>query len=259
MTTRKTVAVKISKLGTDVKTAPDSQLLFNSEWPLLKIYRRAKFTIPGHPGGTLGVKGTIYEHNLGFSPAFRLYYPESTRLAVPAANFATVNDCEIRIDERRLYYYTYGFETTTDMDIYYYIFYHDLEAEPFLGDILNRDTDYTRRNNRNYVFKLSLPGKDISSTDLRDFAVHSNANNLPIHAFGMADMNEGGNYQATIKHRLGYRPIYDVFYRADGTDYFVTAPTRTIADETDITFRGVQSVLLGDLSYIIYKDPILNA
>lgn len=258
MTTRKTVAVKISKLGVDVKTAPDSQLLFNSEWPLLKIAKRGKFTIPGHAGGTIGVKGTIYEHNLGFIPAFRAYYPTGAQLATPAT-VGQVNDCELRIDERRLYYYTYGFETVSDMDIYYYIFYHDLEAEPFLGEILNRDTSYTRKNNRNYVFKVSLPGKDISSRDLRDFAINSNANNLPIHAFGMADMNAGGNYQATIKHRLGYRPIYDAYYRADGTDYFVVAPTRTIADGTDITWRGVQSVLLGDLSYIIYKDPILNA
>lgn len=60
--------LKISKKGFDVKTAKDNQLLFNSDYPMLKIAKQ------GHGAVTCTVANPVQTveiyHNLGYIPMY---------------------------------------------------------------------------------------------------------------------------------------------------------------------------------------------
>jgi len=60
-----------------------------------------------------------------------------------------------------------------------------------------------------YVMKISKPGKDISSTSMDDFYLHSSYPLLKIHSYGtFTTLNDG---TLTVTHNLGYKPFVLVF------------------------------------------------
>jgi hypothetical protein len=108
--------VKVSPDGVDVFTAPDDQLIFNSNNNVFKIVSSDSFTVEGTSMGSGTTVTTTVAHNLGYTPAVNIYVNAAavaalqggsgltglplTYVAVPNTPMFTI---QYRIDNDNLY------------------------------------------------------------------------------------------------------------------------------------------------------------
>lgn len=266
------IGIKVSQLGKSVENSKDYELLFSSSWPTLKIAFQGSFTIPDQAVDTI-----MFEHNLGYYPAFSLYYADDG-FGVYASNYAG-SERRIGINKTHLKFFTDTYRSGP-LTIYYYIYLIDVELN-FTAPKLdaNSASSYYIKD---YGFKIAKEGKDINSTDLRDYVIHSGTLTPTIHSVTTGNTLVIGEYSNTgeivVKHDLGYVPYYYAFYKyidydsiyIPGIDrqnnyYFQvggghqTYPAIFITDVNSITVTlpaptGVNSInSLG--SIIVFKDP----
>lgn len=231
--------------GYDVKTAADYLLSFNSEWPLLKVHDTGNYS------------GAV-NHNLGYPP---FHFLAST--FVPGA-----------IDELSD---TYGVDSSVlerssgSGSPRYYIFRLDL-TQNFTAPILSSDVSTTPKND-DYVFKMTKPGKDTSSTDMRDFALHSNTRSPMVHKVSHGTMTgTPENWYYTVPHGLTYVPTVFPFIKPNANSaglnpnrYFIVPPpigvgiANYIVDATNvIVFGGTLLDSAPQCSVVVLKDPFLK-
>lgn len=178
--------VKGTPPGFDVHGAIDYLLSFDSSWTLLKI------------GDSNTFSGTV-THSLGYPPLHFIAQADG-RLDQSAANYAVDATSLARSS---------GVGTPR-----YFIFRLDLTTD-FTAPLTPGSTTQTTQND-GYVFKITKPGKDTNSTDMRDYALHSNTRSPMIHKVDHGVMtNTGGGlgYERTVSHGLGYTPLAFVFMK----------------------------------------------
>lgn len=238
-----TFRVKGTPPNYDARTAADYLLNFNSDWPLLKLHETGVFS------------GTV-THNLGYPP------------------FHTLATSDGRIDQ---FASNYGVNSTSLArssgagSPRYFIFRLDLTTN-FTAPNLETSTA-SNSGSADYVFKMTKPGKSTDSTDLRDFALHSNTRSPALHSVNHGTMsNTGGGlgWERTVTHNLGYTPIAFAFIKPGTnalalptdrylivsppvgvTSFYYTVSSTSIyvtADNIDITDTPSVSV-------VILKDP----
>ncbi len=107
----------------------------------------------------------------------------------------------------------------------------------------------------NYIFAITKAGKDVSSTDLRDFVVHSSARSMQIHSVNYFEKNSI-NWTEIIHHNLGYDAFF-LFYAASGQDWFLITSGNTNIKGYSLDNNRVQigASFTGKFSCIIFKDP----
>jgi len=241
--------VKGTPKGYNVKTAADYLLSFNSSWPLLKIHETGNF------GGTVS-------HNLGYPP-FHL-------LARPASGIGTSDG---RVDQEAS---NYGVNSTTlarssgSGSPRYFIFRLDLTSNFTAPNIASSTASTTSTND--YVFKMTKPGKDVSSSDMRDFALHSGTKAPMVHAvnYGPTAAGPNSSWERLVSHDLGYTPLAFCFVKPGAntlglsTDRFyivhppvgVTSFLYTV-DSTSVYFNAYNADFIDppNVSIVILKDP----
>lgn len=246
--------VKGTPPGYDVTAAADYLLSFNSSWPLVKLHETGNFT------------GTV-THNLGYPP-FHL-------LARPASGAGSADG---RIDEEAS---NYGVSNTAlarfsgSGSPRYFIFRLDLTTN-FTAPNISTSTASSAVDN-DYVFKVTKPGKDISSTDMRDFALHSNTHSPMVHQVDHGSMsNTGGGlgWERTVTHNLGYKPLAFAFIKPSTntqsypTDrYFIVhSPVGASSFYYQVTSTSVYVTLDNAafsatpmVSVVILKDPFTRS
>jgi len=238
--------IKVSRQGFDVKTASDKQLAFSSEWPLLPIEAEGTFNM------TIGnsYNEVLYTHNLGYQPVFMAWYE------ISGQKYAI---------SKLLVYNVYSTTTTLHINdfaldtgvLHWKVFRRPLLTAYDAGNIVS--TDATEKDSGDLGIVVSLPGKDISSTDKRDFGVRSDVRQLMIHKTGYFDNSTNG---ANIAHNLGYQPMY-WFYTENinrnpagaysfqmQTDDFVISANNTTLTYTFFGFPFLRH------AYLIFKDPV---
>lgn len=261
------IGIKVSQLGKSVENSKDYELLFSSSWPTLKIAFQGSFTIPDQTVDTI-----MFEHNLGYYPAFSLYYADDG-YGVYASNYAG-SERRIAINKTHLKFFTDNYRSGP-LTIYYYIYLIDLELN-FTAPKLdaNSGSSYYIKD---YGFKIAKEGKNINSTDLRDYVIHSGTLTPTIHSVTTGNTLVLGEFSNTgeivVKHDLGYVPYYYAFYIYTDEDiypqknnyYFQvggghqTYPAIFIFDVNSIKVTlppptGLYSInSLG--SIIVFKDP----
>lgn len=250
--------LKIAQKGFDAKTCADYQLAFSSAWPLLKIHDTGTFTIPD---ATLDV--TIATHSLGYVPLFWVfinapyvdgaYYGANvSRIAEPGVNqFAAMNATDLKWQGA-----TRGAAAGV-ITGRYYIFRYDNQTT-FTAPIITSSTASTASIVNDFGFKVAKQGKSITSTDLRDYVVHSGTRSPMVHMTGHGTF--AGPSSTTVTHSLTYLPMYFTWAKinafgdsrwqmvASADDASVSATT------TQITFALPYAC---DYSYLIMKDPLL--
>lgn len=239
--------VKGTPRGYDVGTAIDYLLSFDASWPLLKTHETASF------GGTV-------THGLGYPP---FHFMASTLVPGGVNEFAGTNE-------------NYGV-STTQLDRSsgagtprYYIFRLDLTTN-FTAPIISGSTVQTGVAN-DYVFKITKTGKNTSSTDMRDFSLHSNTRSPMVHLINHSTMNAGGplGWQKIVAHGLGYIPTAFAFIKpgTNGVGYstsrycIVPPPVgvssfRYSVDAVNITVDADNINITGtpSVSIVVFKDP----
>lgn len=240
---------KITRPGFDVHTAADRELVFSSSWPILKIQEEGT--------GTIDDSGpfTITTHNLGYNPAFILFVDDGSGTEIVFTGISQF----IQITDTELKWTADAATLGRSVEYRYYIFYHNLATE-FTADNIEL-SETTSNEGKDYGIKIAKEGKDIYSTDPRDYVLHSGYRQWMLHKSGAGTSNGTGDV-ITITHDLGYKPVYflyaldtspgatDVGYHLFGNadDSTVTATTSTISFE--IAGLGF------DYAYMIFKDNL---
>jgi len=266
----KPFVVKLAQSGIDVKTAGDENLVYNSNWPLLKIVKQGSITLPNQASTT-----KIVDHNLGYVPAF--WYISNETLDASVSNVGSFptydpNRAEFNgpvwtqpsADSTSLYSDT----GTASPDrgpntYYYYIFVLDI-TKPYTAPIIKSGGVIGPRNKRT-VFKLAKEGKDITSSNMEDYVINSEARSPMVHAVYPFVLDSKGN--GVFSHNLGYTPLFVGYFRQDGSLGVSGAIPNSwriftgtfdggngfIADDKTISY--INGVPGDHMSIVVFKDP----
>lgn len=177
--------IKIAQPGFNALNCPDYDLIFNSSWPSLAIAFDQVVTVTYN---NLGVPSpTSITHNLGFYPLTMAWqFSDSTmttslgRLSTSSINVG-VNDFFIPA--------ALGVSTTVYLNIKAYNL--DISQPQNYNYIQPPATNLPY--DKTYGIKVSKQGKSTSSTDLRDFILHSRAASPQV----LAVVTEATNYNTT--------------------------------------------------------------
>lgn len=183
---------KLSLPGYDVQTIEDFLLQFSSSWPLLKI-------------SDTNTSSSTVAHNLGYPP-FHIICSVSF---VPGGVDQNAHE-EWSVSSTQLV------RASGTGSRRYFIFRLDL-TENFTAQQLSGSSSASNTN-FNYGLKLTKPGADINSTDLRDFSIHSSTRSPAVHMVDHGPMTNTGNglgLERSINYNLDYSPLVFVFIRPD--------------------------------------------
>jgi hypothetical protein len=204
------IGAKVSQLGLNVNDSADSQLLFNSSWPTLKIAYQGRMDI-----NSLTTQ-TIVTHDLGYVPAFMVYRISGTTSTFDSQGivYNGSGGGYIAANSSELKFYSLGVGSGT-VSFYYYVFAQPIDTD-YTAPINNENANVTgliEEIDRDYGIKVAKEGKSVDSTDLRDFAIHSGTVSPSVH------MIKNGATDLTATHGLGYEPLtlFYVNYGANGS------------------------------------------
>lgn len=251
--------VKLAQPGYDVKTAGDENLIYNSNWPLLKASKAGSYKTK-----EIGVVNTVAEHDLGFIPFFWYFAntPINTWAVFLTAGqearsefMGPLGDGAMEIDAKSLKFQPRGSfpAVTGPAQLYYQIFALDITKQ-YNAPIIKLGGIQGSRPNR--VFKVAKEGKDISSDNLFDFVIHSRARSPLIHS---VNPSPGAQTNFVVPHNLLYQPLFfgfektsrgtykSMFTGQGGSDSFQ-------ADDTKVTYQGSGAK---EITIVILKDPFL--
>jgi hypothetical protein len=165
-----TVGFKISKPGYNASRTAGSNYIFNSSWPSLPVIYESTVT------NTLGSTPTMtFTHNLGF-PAFALFWaygPNSSGFGTVGMRFVPdISNNSVTITKSRLTINQQAFlSTATKIDVKVY----RLDLSKDIDYILAPGDTFKQPYDSNFGIKVVKQGKSITSTDLRDYILHSRA------------------------------------------------------------------------------------
>lgn len=256
--------VKSSKPTFDVGTARDINLSFSSSWPLLKIAHQGRATI-----NNLGVSQTIVTHDLGYPPMFLIFDLASGDSVYKS--YGAIQGGQFAVSTTELKFLTFGGAGSSD--IYYYIFRLPLNSN-FEAPIINTSTEDTFEDNSDYGIKVTKDGYDTSSTDLRDYVIHSGTRMPLIHAVQSGALTEAGYIYPGGKmkeytHNLGYVPLAFCFlnYGSNEAPFYDTnywyalggvggVSNQLLVSQADsIRIEDVQNPSTVTASFVVMKDP----
>jgi hypothetical protein len=241
--------IKTSRIGYNVHTASDKQLAFSSQWPLLPIEAEGEQTFTPEEGGEW-LTEDIYTHGLDYTPVFMVERISGDPFAFPLSFYC---------NGTKLYLDAYMLEETT---VKWKIFRRPIQTK-YTSE--NTDvTDATQGEDSDYGILVSLPGKDIKSTDKRDFSIRSDVRQLMIASSDYSTEPVSG---METTHNLGYKPIYLAYvgtlddegdpiegeYRlgSEADDFTLTASTT----EFEMVIYGLPV----NMAYILFKDTLTES
>jgi len=136
----------------------------------------------------------------------------------------------------------------------YYIFGIDLETD-FTAPILSSGTDTdTPTGSTNFGIKVTKPGKDVSSTDLRDFVIHSGTRSPLVHLVKNGDYTvwDSTGY-ISVFHGLGYAPFM-FFYRKYGS-IWQQVPNQSVSTDSQYAYIPTPGISSDIYTLVLLKEP----
>jgi len=229
--------IKVSLPGNDVESA-DVNLAFSSDWPNVRIIKSGELKV-------LGETFTTIPHTLGLTPAFLTWGPSSGYLDMPRQNVFVTNSN---------FYWSHPGNGSQLDDLFLMVFDIDIETE-YHAPTFNQSTSSSAQSVSDAGIRFTKLTKDITSTDLRDYILHSSARSPLLHAVIPKTIGVSGNFSYT--HDLPYSPIFMVYAEqsiATGPAYVLLNNFAgvTTSGQT-ITVSGITSG--NKVSIVILKDP----
>ena len=199
----------ITEIGASVATAADYQYVFNSNWPSLQIAYDVTITIPVY-----NFSGGIYtvNHNLNMYPYTDVWVRvnganlDSGRL-MSGGNEALPFGLSYYIGKNSIY-----IQTIDDVNSYIVnIKCYNLNLGTPANYTLPKYPAVKQPYDPAVGIKVTKYNKDITSTDLRDFILHSRAQSPAVlsvvtESSGVASPLGGGLYQISYTNPSGYVP-----------------------------------------------------
>lgn len=261
--------VKLAQSGQSALEAGDQDLIFSSEWPLLKIYRQGSYQANGSPANDI-----ISTHDLGFVPVFWIFsnnimnnfLSAGSTGALPMqvtyrSEFNGPTKFRPSMDKKNFNFITDN-TFTPPVQFYYYIYALDLE-KPYTAPSINLGKQ-PKGTPPPSVFKIAKSGSPANSSNLEDFVVHSRGRSPLVHAVyphtADADSSFLNGAGFRFDHNLGYIPMFFLYANTGAND---TSPNRWVllnllgfsshADEKTITVDTNNPGL--QMSLVVLKDP----
>lgn len=235
--------IKVTLPGVGVDTASDAQLLFNSSWPSLKIFKNIHVTQIIPANRTMPTQ--IYNHGLGFVPAVVPY--GGVGGSNTSNNIAEISRQNIGADPSNLYVLQ-GNTQPINLDIRLSILYLDITV-PFTAPVINNGPSSAAVPDPDFGFKLSKNNRDVDSHDLRDFIIHTGARSPMIHAV-VPGVITGGSFSYT--HDLPYDPMFFAFTQSQGLYVLLNGFSGLTTIGSTISISGLNGT---PVSIVILKDP----
>lgn len=214
------VGIKISKPGYNANSAADANQIFNSTWPSLTIaysiqvpYSATNLSIPHGlkitPFTMIWVIDTVLEQGTYTAPSkgTQRYFPDvdGNNVYIPggtgSGNYFQTTNSVIHIK-------CFNLDLTKDVDY----------------PLLQTTNGFVGAYDPNYGIKLAKPNKPTTSTDLRDYILHSRAQTPLIMAVKtQATMNPANSQTIQYTNKLGY-PSWNYGYTKQSTGRYHYAP-----------------------------------
>lgn len=164
------VGLKIAQAGFDVTTCADYQLLFNSAWPSLAIALAKTVTM-------LPSRNVTIPHGLKFPPFTEGWIIQNNvsvgRIFGLSELFESAPQTSVSLSFDNTNVYLSNSDASNSYQVHIKCYYLDISVAADYTNPKPAGEQFTY--NPDYGFKLVKPGRDISSTDLRDFSIHSRA------------------------------------------------------------------------------------
>lgn len=260
--------LKVSQKGYDVNTAADYQLLFSSAWPLLKIESQGTVVLTD-----IANDQVLYNHNLGYPPLFWVFEQYSNTSGMTGNNPQSLpmHPSQFMVDSTELKYQGFGGSSLGSRTVRYFIFRLPLDVS-YTAPILN-ESPGTKTIIDDYGIKVAKDGKDVSSTDMRDFVIHSSTKSPMVHkvlpqaidTFLNPDPYYGvPGYIKDYPYGLSYKPMYNLYVKG----YSFVNPNHWTGADLDssgamcmeFTSTGMRAHTVASgvsLSIVMFKDQLL--
>lgn len=241
---------KLSQPGYDVNSAGAQDLIFSSSFPTLKEAATGIIT-----GKNTTNEVTVYEHNLGYHPFFLVQVNSGSGSEMDVNN-------NFWVDDKKLYFGDTG-TASFRWTVYRLPLYKDFQATA-----LDQGTSVAGGVDNDFGLKFTKDGKDINSTDLRDFTLHSRGRPPLIHQVSTKDWVQGVT-EHTVYHNLTYIPLAFAFnfgkHTVHGVSGFATIQVFGSPQAPPGISRGIDSIAISSdtltsvkTSIVILKDPFVT-
>ena len=156
----------ITQPGIDVKTAADYQMLFNSNWPSLQIAFEAVISVSAGSTGQVA-------HSLNFFPLVMAWYSVGGVSMGRWYGITSFDKTNVYIANTGSSNYFGNRQTTSDVVVSIKCYNIDISVSK--DYTLPLAPTYKTPYDSSYGMKVVKNGKAITSTDLRDFILHTRA------------------------------------------------------------------------------------
>ncbi len=242
-----TNGISVVQEGINLPQAHDSQKVLDSRWRYFEIAFEKKISLGII---TSGRTTDIFEHKLGFLPAFDCYNI-ATGVYIGGTTVGGLRSSEDKV------YFSGTFTDTglSNAEVLMRI-YNIPITEEYTAPI---DITFPGKTSTPSKMGIKITASDFRQQELSKYTLNTQSKSLSIKKTGIAVANSGTNYQAVIRHDIGNPPTYLVaevdpklIYITPITPDFVMA--RSSANGTTLTLSGAQAVLTGSWAYIIFKE-----
>ena len=156
----------ITQPGVDVKTAADYQMLFNSNWPSLQIAFEAVISVSANASGQVA-------HNLNFFPLVMAWYSVNGVSMGRWYGTTSFDKTNVYIANTGSSNYFGNRQTTSNVVVSIKCYNIDISVSK--DYTLPLPPTYKAPYDSSYGMKVVKNGKNITSSDLRDFILHTRA------------------------------------------------------------------------------------
>lgn len=264
--------IVVTQAGIPVERSADYQRVLDSRWRFMEMVVDIEIDV-SHSDWKTGYQIiTLYEHKLGFLPAFEFYQDESVQMnpdvffGGAAYNYIMSDTNKVFLEVLYTDYSTIPVRIKGQLRIFNVPITEEYTAPDYgvnLGSGIT-DTSIGVRAIETERRGTARMGDETMTA----YSLNTKAKTLSVHKTGFIQATD---HTVTITHNVGYPPTYYVCRVQDLASGFYTHPlngvrvvmcmtnqfSRAVANSRTIIFKGVQSTLLGvKLGYLILKDPV---
>jgi hypothetical protein len=258
----------ITQIGASVPTAADYQFVFNSDWPSLQCTFDQTVT--------LGIGGNdTLVHNLGYYPLTIGWVTSvgfnSGRIFAPSENLELTpqTDVSMSFDKKNIYLANTGSEYQVCVKCY------NVDISKAVDYTFPQFPSINQPYDKTVGIKVSKYNKQLTSTDLRDFILHSRAQSPAVLSVVTGNSNDGAIH---YNNPPRYVPWTFAFYQDNTGKYSGLAPgfqgagaafklgrNLSFTDLSGHTTTGVNGAVMSattgntNMSLVILRDPLVAA
>lgn len=263
--------LKITQRGTDIDRAPDYQTVLDSRWPLLEFHEK-QIDYTFYPTGVDGYHVIkLFDHNNNSVPGFDFYQDNS--VVDPAYN-TVFNTYGLIITKNSVYASSLFVAASLPTMQPYHLkgrlrLYKTNFDSHFKADTISiapsQDVDQVKTGLK--IIDENKPGANLRKPDYDNYSLNTDAKAMSIHMMDSI-LPDATTHLVNINHDLGYLPTFFAWQIStvnggayttplEGQDAISSVDALSFANTITLSFRGVQSILVNRLAFVILKDPLV--